>query len=98
MHMRFSSATPAAGYLLVSENWDTEWCATVDGRDAPVRRGDAALITVPVPLGAREVVLRYEGRAYARGRAVTMVALLIAVLGLIAPRLFAHLYRRSPTT
>jgi hypothetical protein len=85
MRMRLGSGTPSAGYVLVSENWDTEWLATVDGRDAPVLRGDGTLITVPVPAGARELTVRYEGRAYARGRLVTIVSLLIVVVGLIAP-------------
>ena len=98
MHMRLSAAPPAAGYVLVSENWDSEWRATVDGRDARVLRGDATLITVPVPAGAREIIVRYEGRAYARGTVITLIALLIVVLGLIAPRVLGHLYPRSPTT
>jgi hypothetical protein len=98
MRMRLSAAPPAAGYLLVSENWDTEWRATVDEREVQVLRGDATLITVPVPAGAREIALRYEGRAYARGRAVTIVAWLVVLLGLIMPRLITHLYPRSPTS
>ena len=85
MHMRLSAAAPAAGYVLVSENWDSEWRATVDGRDAPVLRGDGTLITVPVSAGAREIVVRYEGRAYARGRVVTIVSLLAVVAALIFP-------------
>jgi len=85
MRMRLGSPAPAAGYVLVSENWDQEWRATVDGREAPVLRGDVTLITVPVPPGAREVVLQYEGRAYARGRTVTMISLLIVALGLVVP-------------
>jgi hypothetical protein len=87
MHMRLSVAAPAAGYLLVSENWDNEWRATVDGRDARVLRGDGTLITVPVPAGAREVVVRYEGRAYARGRIVTIVSLLVVGLGFAIPNI-----------
>ena len=85
MHMRLSAVAPAAGYVLVSENWDSEWRATVDGRDTPVLRGDGTLITVPVPAGAREIVMRYEGRAYARGRLVTLASLLIVALTLAAP-------------
>jgi hypothetical protein len=50
-----------------------------------VLRGDGTLITVPVPAGAREVTLRYEGRSYARGRAITAVALLVLVIGLALP-------------
>jgi hypothetical protein len=85
MRVSLGAGAPSAGYVLVSENWDAEWRARVDGRDAPVMRGDGTLITVPVPAGAREVVLRYEGRAYARGRLVTIVSLIVVLAGLMVP-------------
>ena len=85
MRVRLGSTAPNAGYLLVSENWDAEWRASVDGKDARVLRGDGTLITVPVPAGAREVVLRYEGRSYARGRAITIISLFVVALGLVLP-------------
>ena len=85
MRVSLGGGAPAAGYVLVSENWDTEWGATVDGRAARVLRGDGTLITVPVPAGAREVVLRYEGRAYARGRLVTILSLIVVAAGLLTP-------------
>ena len=79
------TGAPSSGYVLVSENWDAEWQATVDGKPARVLRGDGTLITVPVPSGARQVWLSYEGRAYARGRTVTMLSLLVVTLGLVVP-------------
>jgi uncharacterized membrane protein YfhO len=82
--MRISlGAGASAGYVVVSENWDREWRATVDGREASVLRGDATLITVPVPAGAREIVMSYEGRAYARGRAITLVSLIVVLIALV---------------
>ena len=94
MRLRLGSGAPAAGYLLVSENWDSEWRARVDGKAANVLRGDGSLITVPVPAGARSVELRYEGRSYARGRIVSVISLLIVVCALVVPVLL----RRRPTT
>ena len=85
MRMRLGDGTAAAGYVLVSENWDAEWRATVDGRDAPVLRGNGTLITVPVPAGARELALRYEGRAYAQGRLITVVSLIVVAIALVLP-------------
>jgi hypothetical protein len=85
MRVQLGDAAPNAGYLLVSENWDAEWRASVDGKAASVLRGDGTLITVPVPAGAREVTLRYEGRSYARGRAITIASLLVVVIGLALP-------------
>ena len=94
MRIRLGAGAPSAGYLLVSENWDAEWAATVDGRQAPVLRGDGTLITVPVSAGTHEVALGYGGRAYARGRAVTLAALGVVVLGVALPPAF----RRRRTT
>jgi uncharacterized membrane protein YfhO len=83
MRMQLGAPAPSAGYVLVSENWDQEWRASVDGAAAPVMRGNGTLITVPVPAGARSLELRYEGRAYARGRLVTLLSLLVVALGLV---------------
>jgi len=87
IRVQLGSPAPHAGYVLVSENWDAEWRASVDGKDARVLRGDGTLITVPVPSGAREIVLRYEGRSFARGRIITIVSLLVVVIGLALPPL-----------
>ena len=98
MHMQLSAAAPAAGYVLVSENWDNEWRATVDGRDASVLRGDGTLITVPVPAGAREIVVRYEGRAYARGRIITILSVLVVMLACVVPNILRRGFRTSGQT
>jgi hypothetical protein len=66
----------ATRYLLVSETWYKDWHAAVDGRPAPVLRGDHALITVGLPPGAREVALDFDSPEYARGKVVSLVALL----------------------
>ncbi|MBW8840145.1 MAG: hypothetical protein JF602_09920, partial [Gemmatimonadetes bacterium] len=94
LRLQLDGPPPNAAYVLVSENWDAEWRASVDGKDATVLRGDGTLITVPVPAGAREVVLRYEGRAYARGRTVTLASLAVVACVLVLPPVF----RRRRTT
>jgi hypothetical protein len=81
-------------YLLVGENWYPDWHATVDGRTAPVHRGNHALLTVVLPPGAKEVRLEFASADYRRGRLVTLLAVL-AVVGLFAwsrwrPRRTAH--------
>jgi uncharacterized membrane protein YfhO len=48
----------------------------VDGKPAPVLRGDHALLTVPVPAGAREVALDFHSPEYARGKLISLLALL----------------------
>jgi hypothetical protein len=68
-------------YLVVSENWYKDWRARIDGRPATVLRGDHALLTVPIPPGAREVALDFESPEYALGKLISLAALL-AIAGL----------------
>ncbi len=68
-------------YLLIGENWYPDWRAEIDGREAQVHRGNHSLLTLVLPSGAREVRLRFASDEYARGRLVTLAALLV-VLGL----------------
>lgn len=80
-------------YLLVSETWYKDWRARVDGQPVPVLRGDHALITVPVPPGGREVALDFESPEYARGKLISLIALL-GISGLWA---WTYLQRRRPS-
>jgi hypothetical protein len=82
MRIALEGSDPRPQYLLVGETWYPDWHALVDGRPAPVLRGDHALITVPVPAGAREVTLHFASAAYARGKLVSSLAL-AAIVGLI---------------
>jgi uncharacterized membrane protein YfhO len=82
MRVALTGSDKATRYLLVSETWYKDWHATVDGRPAPVLRGDHALITVALPPGAREVTLDFDSPEYARGKLISLVAFLaIAALG-----------------
>jgi hypothetical protein len=67
-------------YLVVSENWYKDWQATVDGKPAPVLRGQHALITVPIAPGAQRVELEFRSPTYQRGRAISTASAGIAVL------------------
>jgi hypothetical protein len=90
MRVTLEGSDTAARYLLVSETWYKDWHASVDGTPAPVLRGDHALITVVVPPGAKEIVLDFESPEYARGKLISLLALL-AIAGLFA---WTHLGRR----
>lgn len=78
---------PAAALLVVREGWDPGWSATVDGAPAPVLAVDALFRGVPVPAGARRVVLRFEAAGAGAGGAVSaVVAVAAAAAGLAALR------------
>lgn len=76
-------ATP--GYLVVSENWHPDWNATIDGAAAAVVRGNQAMLTVPLPAGAREVTLTFASPSYRTGKLVTLAALAMALTLLVLP-------------
>lgn len=80
MTITLSPPPDSASYVLVSENWYKDWKATVDGQPAQVLRGDQALITVPVPAGARTVSLNFDPEDYTTGKHVTQFSLLLIAL------------------
>ena len=83
-------------YLLVGENWYPDWHATVDGKPAPVLPGATTRCSAwSLPPGAREVTLQFASAAYARGKLVTLLALLVT-LALLARRLVAPPAERGP--
>jgi hypothetical protein len=90
MRIHLTSAAPSPGYVVVSENWDRGWRATVDGKPAAVLRGDATLITVPIMAGARNLELRYESPEYERGRLISLMSLLVIAVAGIAPLIAAR--------
>jgi hypothetical protein len=78
--LQLSAPAPAGSALVVSENYFPGWHATVDGKPAQAVRTDFNLIGVPLPASARSVSLDFADRAYHTGRAVTLVAVLLAIL------------------
>ncbi len=82
--VQLDKPAPAGAALLVSENYYPGWQATVDEKPAATGRADFTLIGVELPAGAREIELRYSSSTYERGRAITVVAFLVAVLAVVA--------------
>ena len=87
MRIGLEGQAAAPSWLVVSENWYPDWKATVDGQPAAIHRGQFSLITIPLPVGAKEVSLEFRSRAYERGRLITFISL-IAALGLWLVPLF----------
>lgn len=70
----------ASSMLIVSENYYPGWKATVGGQAVETVRANYNLIGVPLPAGAKQVELRFRDPSYDTGKAVTLAALLLAVL------------------
>lgn len=85
MTIALTGADNSAGHLLVSENWYPDWHAEIDGQPATVRRADHTLLSVDVPVGAREVRLWFASATYERGKLISIVALLMALAMIAVP-------------
>jgi hypothetical protein len=90
MKIALTGAESSASHLLVSENWYPDWRATVDGKPGTVRRADHTLISVDLPPGAREVELVFDSPTYAKGKMVSLAALLVALLMTAVPLVMAR--------
>ena len=78
--LELSAPAPAGSALVVSENYFPGWTVSIDGRPpVPAIRTDFTFLGVPLPAGARRVSLDFHDPAYATGKLVTMVAVLIAL-------------------
>ena len=88
-HMRLAldPAPQAPAYVVIAENFYPDWRASVDGKAVAVERGNVAMLTVPVPAGARIVELRFESADYHKGKTVSLLSLGLVAMGLLAPGL-----------
>ena len=95
MTIAISGTDAKAGHLLVSENWYPDWKATVDGKPGVVRRANHTLLSVELPLDAKEVQLEFQSDMYAKGKIISLIALRAAlawiVVGLVRTRRSAAL-------
>lgn len=92
--IELDGAAPNGSALVVSENWYRGWRALVDGRPATVARADYALLGVPLIAGARRIELSFADPIYARGRTVTIIALVLTLV-LIAGGIAVERRRRG---
>lgn len=79
------------GLVVVSESFDSGWRAFAEGRELPVHRTDAFLLSVEVPAGRQQVELRYEPRFWRVGVFGSGLALSLLLAFLVVPR------RRPPS-
>ncbi len=75
---------PAGSALIVSENFYPGWSAKVDGKDAVVGRAQYTFIGVPLAAGARVIELTFRDPAFARGKMLTLLALAITAVVIVA--------------
>jgi hypothetical protein len=81
-HLSVSTASDAAGVLVLSEIDYPAWKASIDGQPANVLVADATLRAVPVPAGVHTVELEFESRSLWLGSVISGLA--VGVLALVA--------------
>ncbi|HUR93401.1 MAG TPA: YfhO family protein [Gemmatimonadales bacterium] len=85
MRIELQGTAVKPAYLLVAETWYPDWHAEVDGKPVAVHRADYALLSVALPPGARQVTFSFASPAYARGKLVTLAAVIVTCVLLAAP-------------
>jgi hypothetical protein len=80
-HLVLDVDAPAAGFLVLSDQYFPGWKARIDGRDVPIHRANYAFRAVEVPGGQSQIEFRYAPMSVALGAAVSAVSVLaVAVL------------------
>lgn len=83
--IRLDVRSDAPGVLVLSETYDPNWNAYVDGVPAPFHVANHALRAVPLPPGEHQVELRYESASLKLGIVISAVTYAgLAALGLVA--------------
>ena len=72
-----TAQSDAPGLVVLSEVYDPDWHAYVDGVAAPVLVANHALRAVPVPAGEHTIELRYESRPLRNGLLISGITILI---------------------
>lgn len=79
-------APKARCHLVLADTWFPGWRAFVDGVERPIRRANHAFRAVELSPRDRQVVFEYRPLSYLIGRAVSLGALLLVVLGIVVRR------------
>jgi len=82
--LTLSDPAPKGSALVVSENFYPGWHVTIDGKPATAERADLTLIGVPLPEGAKKIELSFSSDTYKEGKSITLVALAISILAVLA--------------
>ncbi|MGH7941072.1 MAG: YfhO family protein [Limisphaerales bacterium] len=91
--VKIAVASPAPCIVVVAQTFYHDWRASVDGRNVPLLRANYAFQAVQVPKGNHHIVLRYVDRAFQFGAAVSVIAWICCLAGLVRSRTFVP--RRS---
>ncbi|MCX6146505.1 MAG: YfhO family protein [Candidatus Kapabacteria bacterium] len=68
--------------LVMSEIYYPDWKAYIDGKETEVLRADYCFRAIPITAGNHTIELKFESKAYASGKMISIITMLLA-LGLL---------------
>ncbi len=81
--VRLTAEMPRAGFVVLSDTFYAGWQATVDGERVPIYRANSIMRGVALPAGMHEVVFTFRPLDFYAGAAVSGLALLLCLAGLV---------------
>jgi len=93
--MSIKVASNTGGMLVLSEVYYPAWKAKLDGAPITIHRANYNFRAVYVPAGEHVVSMEYASEAYASGKLVTLVVLVLSLLGLGAILIIEKRRRKS---
>jgi uncharacterized membrane protein YfhO len=76
----------APGLLVLADTWFPGWQATVDGEPAELLRANHAFRAILIEAGEHTVEMAYRPLSALVGGAISLAALLLTAIGLLATR------------
>jgi hypothetical protein len=86
-----------AGYVLLTELFDKNWQARIDGRPAPIARGNLAFRAVWAPGPEATLEFIYEPLAFYLGAALSLLGMWSVILLLLVGRFRESAHKAAPT-
>ena len=92
-HVRISTNSPAAGFLLLADTFYPGWTASIDGTDVPLYRANLSVRAIQLPAGQHDVRFTYDPPGLRTGAIVSAASLAGLMLWVIAAAGYARSLR-----
>jgi len=80
-NQKFHVTTSQPGFLFISDMYDEQWNAYIDGEETKIYRTNWAFRSIFVPEGEHSIEFQYESQTFLFGSALTLLGLLVLVIG-----------------
>jgi len=80
-NQKFHVTTSQPGFLFISDMYDEQWNAYIDGEETKIYRTNWAFRSVFVPEGEHLIEFQYESLTFLFGSTLTLLGLLVLVIG-----------------